>query len=133
MTANMAASAITVVSMSAFERLVAISCPWSKINKEDKNYNNLLSKQQRKFPWFFSSKNLKCYYHTLVCLLCLSYLAEGSTLCHDDMKLAFSSSVFEEGLNRARTANSHDDLIRVNVLQGLHCNIVSCSLWKRKQ
>lgn len=59
----------------------------------------------------------------------LSYLAEGSALRHDDMKLAFAlCSVFEEGLDRARTANSHDDLVRVDVLQRLHCNVVSCSL-----
>lgn len=58
----------------------------------------------------------------------LSYLAEGSALRHNDMKLAFACSVLEEGLDCARTANSHDDLIRVDVLQRLHCNVVSCSL-----
>lgn len=37
MTANMAASVITVVSMSALERLVAISCPW--VGGEQKKMN----------------------------------------------------------------------------------------------
>lgn len=65
--------------------------------------------------------------------MCLSYLAEGGALCHDDVELAFACSVFEEGLHRARAANSHDDLVRVNVLQGLHRNVVSRSLWKMKR
>lgn len=72
------------------------------------------------------------HFKLLISLMGLSYLAEGGALSHDDMELAFARSVFEEGLHRARAADGHDDLIRVNVLQGLHCNVVSCSLWKRK-
>lgn len=60
--------------------------------------------------------------------MCLSYLAEGSALGHDDVELAFACGVFEEGLHCARAADSHDDLIRVNVLQRLHRNVVSRSL-----
>lgn len=63
--------------------------------------------------------------------MCLRYLAEGSALCHDDVELALASCVFEEGLDGARTADSHDDLIRVNVLQSLHGYVVGCSLWKK--
>lgn len=50
-TANMAASVITVVSMPAFDRLVAISCPWWK--EEDKYYNYILSSKST-FSCFIS-------------------------------------------------------------------------------
>lgn len=60
--------------------------------------------------------------------MCLRYLAKGGTLRHDDMELAFARSIFEEGLHGARATDSHDDFIRVNVFQGLHRNVISCSL-----
>lgn len=41
MTANMAASGMTVVSMPAFERLIAISCPWLEANKYGTNHSNI--------------------------------------------------------------------------------------------
>lgn len=58
----------------------------------------------------------------------MSYLAERSTLCHNDVKLAFACSIFEESLHGARAADRHDDLIRVDVLQGLHGDVVGRSL-----
>lgn len=109
MTANMAASAITVVSMPDLERLVAILCPCKK------------------------SKSLVIFQQERAILNMPAYLAEGSTFCHDDMKLAFASSVFEECLNGTRTSDSHDDFIGVNVLQGLHGNVVSSPLCSRTQ
>lgn len=60
--------------------------------------------------------------------MCLKYLAEGGALCHDDVELAFACSVFQEGLHGARAPDCHDDLIGVDVLQGLHGNVVSRSL-----
>ena len=116
MTANIAASAITVVSMPASERLVAISCPCWEVKKICEIIFNL------------SNTTLSCNFKYLL----LSYLAEGGTLCHYDVKLAFDSSVLEEGLHGARATYRHDDLVRVDVLQSLHCNVVSCSLWKMK-
>lgn len=118
----MAASVITVVSMPAFDRLVAISCPWWKVSKEDKNYNYILTSKSTFFMLYLHE------YRISRILMRLRYLAKGGTLRHDDMELAFARGIFEEGLHGARATNSHDDLVGVNVFQGLHRNVVSCSL-----
>lgn len=60
------------------------------------------------------------------------YLAEGRTLCHDDLELALASGFLQEGLDRARVADGHDHLIGVDVLQGLHCNVISRALWNTR-
>lgn len=49
------------------------------------------------------------------------------------MKLALACGIFEERLHRARAPDSHDDFIGVDVLKGLHGNVVSGSLWKIKK
>lgn len=105
----MAASAMTVVSMPALERLVAILCPCKKV------------------------KVLVTFQQECAILNMPAYLAEGSTFRHDDMKLAFACSVFEERLNGTRTSHSHDDFIGVDVFQGLHGNVVSSPLCSRTQ
>lgn len=56
--------------------------------------------------------------------MCYSHLAEGGALRHDDVELALARGVFEEGLHGARAADSHDDLVGVDVLQGLHLDVV---------
>lgn len=87
--------------------------------QQERNYNPLLC---------FLQEYVICVISLFLSLMHLSYLAEGCALCHDDMKLAFTCSVFEKGLDCARSANCHDDLIGVDVLQGLHGNVVCCSL-----
>ena len=46
------------------------------------------------------------------------------------MEFAFARGIFEEGLHGARAADGHDDLVGVDVLQGLHGNVVCGALWK---
>lgn len=62
-----------------------------------------------------------------------TYLTEGSTLSHNDMEFTLSCCIFQEGLYGARTSDSHDDLIRMDVLQSLHGNIVCGSLCKTSE
>lgn len=59
-----------------------------------------------------------------------SYLAERSTLCNNDMELPLPGCLFKEGLNCSRKANGHDDLVGVDVLQGLGCNVLCCAFCK---
>lgn len=60
------------------------------------------------------------------------YLTEWCTFSHNNMEFSLACCFFQEGFHCAWITNSHDHFIRVDVLQCLHGNIVSCALCKEK-
>lgn len=59
-----------------------------------------------------------------------THLTEGRTLCNNDVKFAFPRRVFQESFHRSGAADGHDDLVRVDVFQRLHGDVVCGALWK---